>query len=72
LKGILSTSQGFQVGKTFTSFKIGLFREVKKHVSLVRNPCMFEEGVLAHFFPVRIELLGERYSCYLSAFVLEE
>jgi hypothetical protein len=60
------------VGKTFTSFKIGLFRELKTHISLGRKSFMFEEVVLSHCFPVRIELLGERNSCYLSSFVLGE
>jgi hypothetical protein len=60
------------VGGTFKSFKIGLFRELKKHVSLGRTPSMFEEGGLAQYFPVRIELVGERNSCYLSSFVLGE
>jgi hypothetical protein len=33
---------------------------------------MFEEGVLAHCFPMRIELVGERDSYYLSTFMLGE
>jgi hypothetical protein len=52
LKGLLATSQVFQVTVTFTLFTIGLCNWIEEtRVSRGRKSCVVEEGVFYTLFP---------------------
>jgi hypothetical protein len=69
LKGILPANLSFQGGDKLILFQIGLFSYVEEtNLSVQRILSLLETGQLAHYFPLRIELVFEKNTYCKSEF----